>query len=100
LLLFGDRRCLLRDWRDDAGRRLFEERGLRLKHPQARVISCQGHLDALGYGITREGITALPPRALTRLRRRVAAEMARPSHRPRQVDLERSIASSAGIVLF
>ena len=78
---------------------LAQERGLALKHPDARVLSCRGHLDALGYRIRREGIVALP-RALRRLAGRMAAEIARPPGRRSRVDLERSIASSAGVVLF
>lgn len=41
------------------GQWLIAERGLRLKHPQARILSCHGHLDALGYRIRRCGVTAL-----------------------------------------
>jgi hypothetical protein len=37
---------------------------------------------------------------LVRLRRRAAAEVARPPWRPAAVDFGRSVAASAGIVLF
>ncbi len=96
---FGDRRADLRQWRRETARWLWEERGLRLKHPAARVLSCRGHLDALGYRIRREGLEALP-RALRRYRRRIAAELARPPGRRPRIDLRRSIASTAGVVLF
>jgi len=93
--LFGDRRADLRDWRQDIGEWLAEERGLRLKHPAAPVLSCRGHLDALGYRIDRDGWSARP-RALRRLRRRVRAHV---SGRAR-TDLRASVASTAGVVLF
>ncbi len=96
---FGDRRADLRHWRRETGRWLREERGLRLKYPEARILSCRGHLDALGYRIRRDGVEALP-RALRRLRRRIAAELERPPGRRPQIDLRRSIASTAGVVLF
>lgn len=107
LFLFGDRRADLRGWRAAVGRWLERERGLRLKHPAAPVLSCGGHLDALGYRIDRAGWRARP-RALRRLRRRIAAggrrapgaatRAGRSGRRP--VDLQASIASTAGVVLF
>lgn len=78
---------------------LGRERDLRLKYPQARILSCHGHLNALGYRLTRYGIDALP-RALSRLHDRVEAELMRPPWKPQRFDLDRSIAASAGIVLF
>jgi RNA-directed DNA polymerase len=101
LFLFAHHRADLRRWREQAATWLMEERGLRLKHPNARILSCHGHLDALGYRLRRDGFEALP-RALQRLRQRVQHEVHR-SHRRSgrgRVDMERSIASSAGIVLF
>ena len=74
---------------------LMVERGLRLKHPRARILSCHGHLDALGYRIRRDAITCLK-RPLRRLHRRIRQHMA--GHL--DVDLKRSIASSVGILLF
>ena len=97
LFLFGDRRADLREWRDAVGAWLLSERHLRLKHPRARVLSCRGHLDALGYRITREDIRPRP-RALARMRRRIESEWARPGGRG--VDFARSMASSAGVVFF
>lgn len=95
LFLFGDSRAELRAWRTETGRWLLEHRGLRLKHPEARVLSCAGHLDALGYRLRRAGLEALP-RALRRMRRRVTAHMAgQPG-----ADMARSLASTAGVVLF
>ncbi len=60
IFLFGDRRADLRSWRRAVGEWVGEHRRLRLKHPQARILSCRGHLDALGYRLTRGGIEALP----------------------------------------
>lgn len=99
LFLFGDHRADLRQWRGKVGDWLREERHLLLKHPEARVLSCRGHLDALGYRIRRDGISALP-RALRRLASRVAAELASPPQRASRVDSARSIAATAGVVLF
>lgn len=98
IFLFADRRADLRRWRGEVAAWLAAERGLRLKHPAAPILSCHGHLDALGYRLSRAGVQA-HPRALRRLRRRVAAELARRRGRAR-VDLARSIAASAGVVLF
>ncbi len=99
IFCFGDRRADLRTWRHEIAGWLFRKRGLRLKHPQARVLSCRGHLDALGCRVTRNGLRALA-RPLRRLQRRVAAEVTRPDGRPTTVDFGRSVASTAGVVLF
>lgn len=98
VFLFADRRARLRAWRSEIAEWLAHERGLRLKHPKARILSCHGHLDALGYRITRGGVEARP-RALARLRRRVAAEM-RVGQTSKRPDFRRSVASTAGVVLF
>ncbi len=95
LFLFGRGRAELRGWREDIGTWLAQERGLRLKHPDARVRSCAGHLDGLGHRITRVGVAPLP-RARRRLRARVAASL----RGDQRVDIERSIASSVGILMF
>ena len=94
-MLFAGRRADLLAARREIARWLDAERGLRLKHPNARVLSCRGHLDALGYRITREGLTARP-RALRRMQRRLGFELAGKG----QVEIEQSLASTAGIVLF
>lgn len=95
IFIFGDRRADLRRWRAAIGQWLLDERGLRLKHPKARVLSCGGHLDALGYRITR-GDRAPLPRVFRQVRRRVRDAMAgRPGP-----DIERSLAASAGVVVF
>jgi hypothetical protein len=99
IFCFGDSRDALRRWREAIGVWLYRERHLKLKHPEARILSCQGHLDALGYRVTRQGVRALP-RARLRLRRRLARELARPPWRCASLDIERSIASSAGVLLF
>jgi len=72
LFVFGDRRSELRAWREAIGAWLKRERGLRLKHPRARVLSCGGHLDALGARIRRDGVEPLPV-TWKRMRRRVRA---------------------------
>lgn len=72
IFLFGDRRADLRAWRSAVGDWLARERGLRLKHPNARVLSCAGHLDALGARIRRDGVEPLP-KTWKRMRRRVHA---------------------------
>ena len=92
---FADRRADLRRARREVGDRLTAERGLRLKHPEARILSCHGHLDTLGYRITRKGLMARP-RALHRMRRRIELEMEDRGI----VDIEQSVKASAGIVLF
>ncbi|MCP4654193.1 MAG: hypothetical protein GY856_02120 [bacterium] len=99
LFFFGDRRADLRHWRSEVAGWLCERRSLRLKRPQARILSCRGHLDALGYRIRREGVQALP-RALRRIGLRVRAAMLPPGNRPRDEDLGRSLAASSGVVLF
>lgn len=95
LFLFGNRRRKLRGWRQEVADWLWNERHLRLKHPRARILSCHGHLDALGHRITRSGVEVLP-RAFERFERRVAEEL----YRGAPVDFERSVASSAGVLLF
>jgi hypothetical protein len=57
-ILFGDSRAQLRGWRKDVGRWLDAERNLRLKHPEAPVLSAAGRLDVLGHYVTRSGIEA------------------------------------------
>ncbi len=99
LFLFGDRRADLRRWRGEVAGWLAEHRALRLKRPQARILSCRGHLDALGYRIRREGVQALP-RALRRIACRAREAMLPPGSRPGAVDLGRSLAASSGVVLF
>ena len=74
VIIFGDRRADLRRWRAELAEWLCEERRLRLKHPKAPALSCAGHLDALGRRIRRDRVEP-HPRALRRLRARVAREM-------------------------
>ncbi|MCA9542457.1 MAG: RNA-directed DNA polymerase, partial [Myxococcales bacterium] len=95
---FGDRRADLRAWRAAIGEWLWTERGMRLKHPEARVLNCRGHLDALGYRVTRESLEARP-RATRRYAARLRQALADPDATPRP-DPVRSIASTAGVVLF
>lgn len=72
MILFGDRRADLRGWRAAVGEWLWTERTLRLKHPQARLLSCAAHLDVLGMRVRRNGARPLP-RAAHRFRQRVRA---------------------------
>ena len=95
IFLFGQRRADLRAWRGAVSEWLARERGQRLKHPQARVLSCAGHLDALGYRVRRDGHVALPG-ALRRMSRRAQAHLCDVDG----PDLRRSLASTAGIVTF
>lgn len=99
LFLFADRRGDLERWRRELVAWLDRKRSLRLKHPDTRVLSCRSHLDALGYRVRRDGLIALP-RALRRLRHRLAREPDRPPWHHPEVDLERSVASTASVVLF
>jgi hypothetical protein len=92
---FADRRRQLERWRPRIANWLLRERGLKLKHPQARILSCHGHLDGLGYRIERQGVRCLK-RPLRRLHRRIRQHLAGTL----DIDLERSIASSVGILLF
>jgi len=94
LFLFGRGRAELRVWRDEIADWLARERGLRLKHPRARVRSCGGHLDGLGRRITRQGAVALP-RARRRMQRRVVTSLRGDD----RVDIVRSIASSVGTLM-
>ena len=76
----------------------MERRSLRLKHPEARVSSCHGHLDALGMRITRTGIEPRK-RAYQRLERQVRNWIAEGAD-AKVVDLRRSLTSRAGLLLF
>lgn len=97
MFLFGNRRRDLRQWRHAVGDWLYEQRHLRLKHPQARILSCRGHLDALGHRIRRDHVEALP-RASRRFARTLAQALD-PFGRPPRLDLNRSIAASLGVLL-
>lgn len=85
----------MRSWRAAIGAWLWRERGLRLKHPHARVLSCAGSLNVLGYRVRRDGFTALG-RVHRRMRRRLAATL----DGREGAEQRRSIAASAGVVLF
>ncbi len=97
LFLFGRARGELRRWRREVGAWLWTERGLKLKHPDARVLSCAGHLDALGQRVTRRGIEPRP-RSLKRLARAAAAEARGGSGR--QPSFERPLPARIGSVMF
>ena len=97
LFVFGDRRADLRRWRAEIGAWLLEQRHLRLKYPQARVLSCAGRLDALGHRLTRQDIEA-SGRAWRCFARRIRVELRAPRHRDRRRHLERSVAASVGLL--
>lgn len=96
LVLFADRRDALREWRARVGAWLWEHRGLRLKHPDAPVLSCHAPLDLLGFRIDRAGVR---PRArlLRGLRKRVRALVR--GKAPRAA-VARTLASYAGLAMF
>lgn len=98
LFLFGDSRAELRTWRAEIGRWLWERRRLKLKHPDARVLASAGQVDALGCRVTREQISPLR-RARLRLERRLRRALLEPEGPDRRVSLERSVASSVGLLL-
>ncbi len=93
--LFGRSRRQLRAWRDELVRWLAEERGLRLKRPDAPPRSTSLPLDALGHRVTRDGLTALP-----RVDRRLRGKVRAAAHGAGRVDLARSLASTAGVIGF
>jgi len=95
IFAFGDRRADLRRWRVAIAQWLKDERDLRLKHPDAPILSGAGTLDGLGARITREGI-APGPKALRRLRKRVRERLRR---RGDAAAFRRSVVSSVGGML-
>jgi RNA-directed DNA polymerase len=94
VLLFGDARADMRCWRREVGRWLREERDLRLKHPDARILSCAGHIDALGRRITRSEHRPLP-RTWRRLRARGFDAL----HRRPGRAIRDSLAAGAGLMM-
>ncbi len=98
LFLFGAKRAQLRRWREEVGEWLARERGLRLKHPRARVLACAGHLDGLGHRITRSGVEP-HPKLLRRLAASARAEL-EPRVRGRRPDFRGSVASRVSAAMF
>ena len=99
LFLFGQRRRDLLAWRAEIAEWLDGKRGLLLKRPAAPVRSCHGTLDALGYRLRREGLISRP-RAYRQLQRRVVGALGSSPGKTGSVDLARSLAASAGVLLF
>ena len=99
LFLFTNSRAQLRAWRSEIGGWLFQERGLRLKHPNARILSCYGHMDALGHRIRRGAIEVLPG-AWKRMQARAVDYNFASSRRHSTGRMQRSIQSSAGLLMF
>ncbi len=99
MFLFGDTRAELRHWRAAVAVWLDRERGLILKRPEARVLSCHGHLDALGHCIRRDGLEPRT-RALSRMQARARAAVHRVPGREPHVDIGRSVAATAGLAMF
>lgn len=95
LFIFGNHREELRRWRRLSRDWLWEKRRLRLKRPNAPILSCRGELHALGYRLTRGHLEALP-RTLRRIEHRVMQQLYRGS----PVDFAGSLAAAAGVVLF
>jgi len=95
VFLFGDRRSELRRWRAAVGAWLRDERDLRLKHPDAPVLSGRGTLDGLGARITRDAI-APGANALRRLRNRTRERLRRRMDGP---TFARSVQASVGGML-
>lgn len=96
LLLLADDAAQLADARQRIGTWLFNERGLRLKWPDASVRSCRETLVCLGHAITREGLRPLP-RAKRKLRA-VASNWVWTGQPDRQ-EMARSLAARMGNLL-
>lgn len=92
--LFSDGRAELRAWGRAVGAWLAEHRDLRLKHPDAPLVSCSGTLHGLGHAIRRSGVEPLP-RARRRLALRLAQALADGGTRA----LGRSVAARLGVLL-
>jgi hypothetical protein len=99
LFLFGDRRAELRSWRRAVKAYLENELDLRLKHPSARVLSCAGHLDALGVRIRRERIE-VHPRTWRRFRGRAGGFVRGSGELRTATAFERSLRGTGGSLYF
>ena len=97
LYLFGDSRVRMRRWRARIAEWLERERHLRLKAPNARILSCRGHVDALGHRVTREGVEPLPRKPFERITSRVRDEF---EESGRRADIASSVSSSAAHIFF
>ncbi len=93
LFLFGDHRADLRGWRSRVAEWLAEERGLRLKHPRARVLSCAGHLHAVGHRLACDG-----QQVRRKVQRRLRARVAEAAPGADGPDVARSLASRVGVL--
>jgi hypothetical protein len=98
LFLLGDARSSLRDARDAVVAWLRDKRGLRVQEEQAPLQRCASGLQALGHLIGRERIEPRA-RAWRRLRAR-ARELVRGRRARWREHVGRSMASTAGLVLF
>jgi len=98
IFLLGDSESELRGWRTAVASYLWERLHLRLKHPEAPVLPCHSHLDALGMRIRRGGMEGLPV-TWRRLRNRLWRHV----HGGEVLDrrrLRQEFASVAGHALF
>lgn len=98
MFLFGSSSIQLEEWRVAVREYLGHQLHLRLKHEQAPVLSCRGHLDGLGMRIQRSCIEPMP-RSWRRWRRRLADHV----HGREPLDdaaLRQSLASAAGHLFF
>ncbi|MCA8957318.1 MAG: RNA-directed DNA polymerase [Planctomycetes bacterium] len=96
MFLFGNSRAELRAWRSTVRDYLRDELDLRLKYPNARVLDCRGHLDALGVRIRRCGVEPLP--AAWRRFRKMTADWVWSGGNA--VDLRAAVASRVGHLMF
>ncbi len=94
LFLFSPKRAALRVWRAEIKAWVEEKRGLRLKRPEAPILSCFNTLDGLGYRVSRGDRRPLP-----RVRRRFQRRMAQ-AIKTGEPSWERVLASYQGMFLF
>lgn len=78
---------------------LWQQRRLRLKDPQAPVVSCRYPLTALGHRITRAGIEPSPA-SVRRLKKKVAERIYTGKLRRHSPNLRESMQSSMQDMLF
>lgn len=97
IFVFADSRARLRALREEIGRVLGADYELRLKHPSAPVLSCRGHLDALGARIRRTGIEPLPE-AMARMRALCWDWVRERGPVRTRAALERSVAARMGLL--
>lgn len=98
MFVFGPR-AALRAWREQIAGYLGERLELRLKRPDAPVLSCRGTLDGLGARVDRRGIRPLPG-AWRRLGARLGAFVRGHRGTGSNEALQRSLAGGCGHLFF